>query len=322
MEAKRCPICGTTYSGTEARYCPADGTELLGAGLRGLTPGTLLGGRFLLGDRIGEGAMGTVHFARDRTTGSPVAIKVLRQALASEETFVKRFEREASAAARIESPYVAAVYAQGSDAGTVYLAMEYIDGSSLRTLAEVGEFSLHDIVWIGRDIAAGLAAAHAAGVVHRDLKPDNVMLTCDSTVKIVDFGIALLSAFEQPAVRLTKTGVRVGSPTYMSPEASRGATLTPASDIYSLGVLLYELLARRPPFESENPMVLAGMHLQARPEPIASLRPDTRGLGLAELVDAALEKSPSDRPPSAAEIQGRLAVMHEAMARVEAPKRA
>jgi serine/threonine-protein kinase len=265
--------------------------------------------------------MGTVHFARDRTTGMPVAVKVLRHELASDETFVKRFEREASAAARVASAHVAAVYAEGSAAGFVYLAMEYIDGSSLRTLADVGPFSLADTVWIGRDIAAGLAAAHAAGIVHRDLKPDNVMITCERTVKIVDFGIALVSSFEQPAVRLTKTGVRVGSPTYMSPEASRGAPLTAASDIYSLGVLLYELLAERPPFESANPMVLAGMHLQARPEPIASLRSDVGPLGLAELIDAALAKSPSDRPP-AAEAHRRLSLMHEAMVSDEAPKRA
>jgi predicted Ser/Thr protein kinase len=256
----------------------------------------LLGDRYRLVRMIGSGGMGTVWEAEDETLGRPVAVKVLSESLASGERAVRRFEREAQAAARLSGPYIAAVYDFGRSDGRPFIVMELVRGETLEDrLAREGPLPPPEASRIATQVAEALEEAHRAGIVHRDVKPGNVMLTPAGDVKVMDFGIAAAAWAE----RVTTSGLVLGTPSYLAPEQAKSEKTTPASDVYALGAMLYEMVAGRPPFIAESPVALALAHIREAPRPLGQVA-DGVPPNLASASMAALAKDPAERPPSAA----------------------
>ena len=257
---------------------------------------TTLGGRYRLLRRIGGGGMGVVWEADDAVLSRRVAVKVLPPELAADDRFVERFRREARAAAGLTHPNVAQVYDYGEDGPTRFIVMELVPGETLaERLRRGGPLEPDEAARIGAEAADALEAAHRAGIVHRDVKPENIMLTPSAEVKVMDFGIAAAAQYSS----LTTAGSLLGTATYMSPEHASGSLVTGASDVYSLAVVLYEMLTGRPPFAMETPVATALAHVNAEPEPISAA---VSGVPpkLAETVQLGLAKDPSRRPESAA----------------------
>ena len=268
---------------------------------RGLMPGDVLANRYRIQRLLGKGGMGAVHLAHDEVLGDVVALKIISSAWAADETaMVERFKREASSARKVSSPNVIRIHDIGeARPGLLYLSMEYVQG---RTLADViaarGLVPIADCVDILGQICTGLEAAHHAGVIHRDLKPGNVLVGERNAVKIIDFGLAKAVAAEG----MTATGMLMGTPYYMSPEQVRGRRVDAASDIYSLGALAYHLVTGRPPFAGENAIAVGFAHLSETPAPPRQLRPEIAP-ELDQTIARALAKEPGDRPRSAAEFR-------------------
>jgi serine/threonine-protein kinase len=265
-----------------------------------LAPGTVIAGRYRVLEVIGEGGMGTVYRAEQPALRRQVALKVVRPELSADASMVARFEREAYASSRITSPHVVVVHDFGRDeSGVLYLIMELLEGESLATRMErEGALSVSRSLAICRDVARALEVAHAAGIVHRDLKPDNVFLTTQGDVKVLDFGIARI--VEGPGGstvgNATMTGMIVGTPVYMSPEAITRAPVGPPTDLYALGVMLYEMLAGQPPFMAEEAVLLMSQHLTALPQPLEKLVPSlAKKPAVLALVRRLLAKDPTQR---------------------------
>jgi len=255
---------------------------------------SLLGGRYELREVLGRGAMGVVYRATDRVLGRDVAVKVLALDRAEDPTFVARFEREAVAVAALNHRSVVAVYDSGSDGHTHFIVMEYLRGASLaRTIRERCPLPVEQAVEIAIQIAGALVVAHQAGIIHRDVKPANVMVDERGSVKVLDFGIAKASG-----VSLTQTATVLGSAPYLAPEVIRGDRADERSDIYSLGCVLYELLTGRPPFTGELPAAVLHQHSTVAPRPPNARRADTPA-ALDALVMRTLAKDPRSRPRSA-----------------------
>jgi serine/threonine-protein kinase len=321
IEQARCPVCGRPVdpADTVCRYCgaglptaqtiatppdaapvPVPGaTEELAEELR-----EALAPRIQLLRTLGEGGMGHVWLGRDPALKRLVAVKVLHPELANDPTSRARFGREAEAAAAVQHPGVVSVYQVGElpRSGTTYFVMQYVEGKSLLDEVKPGEAMPEPRVRrIVGEIAAALAAAHARGLVHRDIKPANVMLDAESgRVVVLDFGIsaALERRATPAATRLTAEGHSIGTPMYMSPEQAAASEVTPKSDVYSLGVVAFELATGRPPFAGTTPMELVAAHIKDVPPRIATLRPDVDPQ-LAELIDRCLAKDPGKRPAAA-----------------------
>jgi serine/threonine-protein kinase len=260
--------------------------------------GDVVAGRYELERSLGNGGMGEVWVATDRMLGRRVALKELAPALAEDEPARHRFFREAQALARISDPNVVGVFDVGEDDGRPFLVMELVEGTTLeRELDTVGTFSPERAAEVGAGIAAGLAAAHANGVIHRDVKPSNIFLTPDGEPKVGDFGIARLERGDKTS---TLTGVAFGSPAYVSPEQVTGGNVDAHADLYALGCVLYRMLAGHPPFEGADPVALSYQHVHEPPPQL-----DGPGVppGLAALVGALLEKDPNARPGSAEEVR-------------------
>ena len=258
---------------------------------------TLLGERYRLSAPIASGGMGTVWQAEDTVLHRQVAVKVLSDGLAADERFVERFRREARAAAGLSHPNVAGVFDFGEDerTQTPFIVMELLDGETLADrLRRTGPLPPEEAARIAALAADALETAHASGVVHRDVKPGNIMLTARGDVKVMDFGIAA-AAWATP---LTATGTTMGTATYISPEQASGERGTPASDVYSLGVVLFEMLTGHPPFVGGSPVAVASAHVQQRPPSLAALRLDLPAY-LVRADEQALAKDPADRPESA-----------------------
>jgi DNA-binding SARP family transcriptional activator len=243
---------------------------------------------------VGEGSVARVYLARERTLRRTVALKVLSPLLASDETARARFEREAVAAAAIQHPNVAPIYRTGRLAGgTPYLVMPYFRGGSLQArLAAAGPLPVDEARRYLGQIAAGLAAAHRSGTVHRDVRPANVLYDPEThRVVLIDFGIAAV----RDEARLTRPGERLGMPAYISPEQLRGDDVTDRADVYSLGVLAFEMLTGRLPFDATTPMQMMRAHAQQEPRRVRELRPEVDA-ELDELIALCLGKRPGDRP--------------------------
>jgi eukaryotic-like serine/threonine-protein kinase len=274
-----------------------------------------LAGRYELAEVIGRGGMGTVYRATDVVLRRSVAVKVLAAALADEDaSHVARFEREARAAASLSHPGVVTVYDSGVDNATCFIVMEYIEGRGLDAIVrDEGRLAPDRAVGIIERVADALAAAHAAGIVHRDIKPANVMVADDGTVKVLDFGIA------RPlhGTALTQTASVVGTAAYMSPEQAIGQRADERSDVYSLGCLLYAMLAGRPPFVGDVDAAILHQHVNVEP---SGLQAENRSVSpaLDALVGRMLAKSPDERPRSVVEVRARLAEV-AAGARTESP---
>ena len=267
--------------------------------------GRILDGRYQLGSLLGVGGMARVYLATDRVLERPVAVKVLSPPYAQDPVFVERFRREARSAARLSHPNIVAVFDSGSDADLHYLVMEYVAGHSLaQLLAGQGRLAPGRAVELTIQVCAALAAAHAQGLVHRDVKAANVLVSEGGRVKVADFGIVKAAA----ATTLTGTGVVLGTAAYLSPEQAQGEPVDARSDLYSLGCVLYELLCGSPPFGSgadSPPVAVATRHLHQPPEPPSARNPQVDA-GLDAVVLTALAKEPAQRHQSAVELQGAL----------------
>jgi serine/threonine-protein kinase len=271
----------------------------------------LVAGRFRLGRLIGAGAQGRVVAAHDELLDRPVALKILQSAVPDAHARA-RFLREARAAAALVHPNVVTVFDIGAvdgpltgDGTTPYIAMELVDGPSLaQVIAGRGPLPVADAVEVTRQVLAGLGAAHARGLLHRDVKPSNALLAPDGTVKLTDFGIATGTA---GGLTLTQPGAVLGTVAYLAPERVAGEAATVASDLYAVGVVLHEMLAGSPPFTGDSAVAVALAHGTRTPPSLAGLRPEV-GPELDALVGRALAKDPAARFASAAEMDGALAV--------------
>ena len=263
---------------------------------------TVIAGRYTLEDPLGRGGMSEVYCATDQELGRRVAIKLL-----APDADTARFEREARAVASLAHPNVVQLYDYGQDDGRPYMVLEYVPGGTLEErLQDAKGKPLPDDETraVSAGIAAGLAHAHARGVVHRDLTPANVLFDDDGRPKLADFGIARMAAGEGT---LTEAGTVLGTAAYISPEQASGEPASTASDVYSFGVMLYRMLTGRLPFESTDPMELVMLNRDAPPPPITAFRKDPPGL-LESTAMAALEKDPADRPHDGAALLAALGV--------------
>jgi serine/threonine protein kinase len=273
--------------------------------------GTVLSGRYRLEELLGGGGFGQVYAAVDQSLGRRVAVKVLmlRPEWAEVERSERqgRFRREAVAAAGLSHPNVATVHDAGEHEGRPFLVMELLAGTDFRrVLLDRGGLPVPDVLAYGAQICAGLQHAHERGLVHRDIKPENLMLLPDGVVKICDFGLVANS--ESDATRYTEPQALLGSPPYFTPEQALGGEVTAQSDLYSLGCVLYAMLAEGPPFTAGNYIGYAYLHVHEEPEPIVNRRPEVPP-ELARLVHQLLEKAPRDRPADAKEVAERLRAM-------------
>jgi serine/threonine protein kinase len=256
---------------------------------------TVLHARYDIGQRIGGGAMADVYRAHDRDQKRDVALKILRPAFADDPALVARFQREADAIASIDHPNVVKVLGHGSADGSHYIAMELVEGPTLQELIRArGRLSEDDARYLGEQIAAGLAAAHERGVIHRDLKPANILIDASGTAKVSDFGIAHLASMTQ----LTRTGEILGTPRYLAPEQISGK-VDARTDLYALGLVLYELVSGAPPFDGETAFEIARKQLRQRPRALRDAAPGV-SRGFETIALRALQKDPAKRFPTAA----------------------
>lgn len=279
--------------------------------------GCVLDGRYEVTGRVARGGMATVYVAIDRRLDRRVAVKVMHPALAEDADFVVRFHREAKAAARITHPNVVSVTDQGSDAGLVFLVMEYVAGRTLRSLLrERGRLTPAQALEIYEPVSAALAAAHAAGLVHRDVKPENVLLADDGRVQVADFGLARAVA----ASSLTATtGLLMGTVAYLAPEQVAGeAAPDPRADVYAAGIVLFEMLTGSPPHDGETPLAVAYKHLHADIPAPSRLVPGTPAV-LDALVADATARDPRRRPADGAELLSRVRRARQAVAPIGLP---
>src|SRR6266550_2178904 len=326
-----CPTCGRHYT-SDVKICPEDKSLLQADATFAGNPssvspiakpldeipldrliGHVLDGKYRLEERLGVGGMGTVYRARHVLIDRAVAVKVLNPRFVEDEAARIRFHREARAAGRLQHSNAVAVTDFGSSGGYVYIVMELLEGRTLREiLAKAAPLETARAVSIMLQSSAAVAAAHEAGIIHRDLKPANIFITQNAdvpaVVKVLDFGIAKLAADsldEDEPKNLTQVGAMIGTPRYMSPEQCNGAELTPAADVYSLGVILYEMLTGVVPFSGSTPLAIAMKHTSEIPR---SLREFASSIppALEQFVLHTLEKRPQDRPANAAEFRKEL----------------
>jgi serine/threonine-protein kinase len=314
-----CPQCGRHYA-QGITLCPEDATPLradetvMDFVVRDPLVGQVLDEKYRLDERLGEGGMGTVYRATHLLIDRPVALKVLHTRFVEDEAAKHRFRREARAAGRLQHPNAVAVtdFGQTSD-GYVYIVMELLEGRTLRdVLAQDAPLSNERAVSLMLQVASAVEAAHEGGVIHRDLKPGNIFVVqrknLPPVVKVLDFGIAKLAAEtldDSDARNLTQTGVMIGTPRYMSPEQCDGEKLTTASDVYSLGIIFYEMLTGETPFNGASPLAIALQHSSKTPRPPRELVP-TLPAELERVVLHALAKKPAERPQDAGEFREEL----------------
>jgi beta-lactam-binding protein with PASTA domain/predicted Ser/Thr protein kinase len=271
---------------------------------------TLVDNRYRVVRRIGSGGMADVYCAEDSHLGRQVALKVLHRRFAQDQEFVERFRREAKSAAGLNHPNVVGVFDRGEHEGTYYIAMEYLEGRTLKDIvASEAPLAQGRVIDLGVQILQAAGFAHSHGVIHRDFKPHNVIVDDHGHAKVTDFGIARAGASE-----MTETGSIMGTAQYLSPEQAQGHAVTATSDIYSIGVMLYEMLAGRLPFDGDSAVAVALKHLSEPPAPISQWRPDVHP-ALEAVVMAALAKDPAQRWQSAGDFA---AALEAARAQIDA----
>jgi serine/threonine-protein kinase len=252
--------------------------------------------------RLGTGGMGQVYLARQLSLKREVALKFLRTDLAADSTALQRFEAEAQAVAKLNHPNIVHIHQTGEYEGHRYMVLEYVEGRNLRDhLARKGPPDLPVTLSIIRQVTLALQKAHDQGIVHRDIKPENVLVTRKVEVKVTDFGLSRFFTGATPALNLTRSGVTLGTPLYMSPEQVQGKPVDHRSDVYSLGVTCYHLLAGEPPFRGASAFDVALQHVQAEPRPLCDLRPDLPA-DLCDMVHKMMAKGPDDRYQSTRDI--------------------
>lgn len=259
-----------------------------------------LAGRYELRGVLGRGGMAEVHDGWDTRLSRPVAIKLLYPALAADEVTRRRFENEARAAAALNHPNIVAVHDSGEDHGTPYIVMERLPGPTLADEIEAGPLSADRVRWVLADLLGALTAAHEAGILHRDIKPGNVLITASGTAKLADFGIAKTNGAAH-----TRVGMVFGTANYLSPQRITGRPASPSDDLYALGVLGYEALTRQLPFERDNPVATMRAVLEQPLMPIGMLRPDVDP-ALIHVLERAMSRDPAYRFANAAEMRAAL----------------
>jgi serine/threonine-protein kinase len=270
---------------------------------------TVFDGRYRVLRKLGSGGMANVYLAEDGELGRQVAIKILNDRHAADDQFVERFRREAKNAAGLSHPNIVQIYDRGEAEGTYYIAMEYLEGQTLKELAaERGPLAVRDAIAYARQILAALRFAHRKGIVHRDIKPHNALIDDDGRLKVTDFGIARAG----PASQMTEAGSIIGTAQYLSPEQARGGAIDQRSDLYSIGVVLYELLTGTVPFTGDTPVEIAMKHLSSVPEPPSARRAEIPR-PLDQVVLRALAKDPDERYASAEEMDAELARVAEGL---------
>jgi eukaryotic-like serine/threonine-protein kinase len=269
---------------------------------------TLFDGRYRVLRRLGRGGMADVYLAEDEDLGRRVAIKILNDRHAADDQFVERFRREATNAAGLSHPNIVSIYDRGEAEGTYYIAMEYLEGSTLKEIVtERGPLPIEEAIGFARDLLEALRFAHRKGLVHRDIKPHNVIRDADGRVKVTDFGIARAGASQ-----MTEAGSIIGTAQYLSPEQARGGVIDHRSDLYSVGVVLYELLTGTVPFAGDTPVEIAMKHLSSVPDPPSARRPELP-VALDQIVLRALAKDPDERYQTAEEMDAELARVAEGL---------
>jgi len=312
---KICPVCSTEYA-DDVKFCPNDGQTLRSAAPASDLVGQVVADRYHVVKKLGEGGMGQVYLAEHVKMGRRSAIKVMNPAMVHDPDAVARFNREASNASRISHPNVCAIYDFGETPdGLIFLAMEFIEGEPLTDLLErEGALPVPRATAIFLQTADALQAAHDLGIVHRDLKPDNIMLSRKKgggdTVKVVDFGIAKAVGGDQAGQKVTKTGLVVGTPEFMSPEQLAGDALDGRSDLYSLALVFYRMLIGKLPFEATSVQETMIKRLTDEPIKLAEARPDLSfPAGLQPVLDTALARTPMERYQSVAKFAADVAAV-------------
>jgi eukaryotic-like serine/threonine-protein kinase len=254
----------------------------------------VLGDRYQLQDPIGHGGMATIYRARDLRIDRVVAVKVLCEDYSSDLKFVKRFQQEAKAASALQHPNIVQVYDYGLTDGNYYIVMELVEGTDLRRyLRSRGVLAVDRAIIIAHDVALGLGAAHRRRIVHRDVKPQNVLVGKDGSIKLTDFGI--VSLYEDiDTERLTTTGMTLGTVHYFAPEQAQGKIVSPAADVYALGIVMYEMLTDHTPFNGNTPVAVAMQHIRDQPAPPCQFNPSLP-VALEEIILRCLEKVPEMR---------------------------
>ncbi|HEX9776399.1 MAG TPA: Stk1 family PASTA domain-containing Ser/Thr kinase [Actinomycetota bacterium] len=261
--------------------------------------GWILSDRYELAEQLGAGGMAHVYLGRDRVLGRTVAVKTLLSAYAGDPQFIDRFRREAQHAAALNHPNIVSVYDTGADDGTHYIVMEFIEGRTLRDIIrDEGPLLPERAAEIASDVCAGLSFAHSHDIIHRDVKPANIMITSSGAVKVADFGIARAATGET----VTQTAMVLGTAQYFSPEQAQSAPVDARSDVYSLGIVMYEMLTRQVPFTGSSPVAIAYKHVKEDPVPPSRLNPDVPA-GLEAIVMKAMAKNPANRYQSADEMR-------------------
>jgi predicted Ser/Thr protein kinase len=271
--------------------------------------GQIIDGRYRVLHRLGAGGMADVYLAQDEQLDRQVALKLLHRRFAEDPGFVERFRREAQAAASLQHPNVVSVFDRGSFAGTYYIAMEYLEGRTLkRLIREEAPIETGRAIDLTVQILKAARFAHRRGVIHRDLKPHNVIVDDNDHVKVTDFGIARAGASD-----MTETGSIMGTAQYLSPEQAQGLAVSAPSDLYAVGIVLYEMLTGRLPFDGESPVSIALKHVSEAPVPPSQINPEIPS-GLEQVVLWSLNKDPADRPADADQLIMALEQVREALA--------
>ena len=270
-------------------------------------PDDLLAERYRLRRRLASGGMGEVWLARDAILGREVAVKVLSVGSDADPAAVERFDLEARTLAALQHPNIVTIFDSGTPSGTAFIVMELLTGPTLAQLiADRGRIPEAEAVRLAAQIAAGLDAAHQAGVIHRDIKPANLMFSSSGILKILDFGIARLS--QTTSAGLTATNAVIGSASYLSPEQAAGAAVDERSDLYSLGCVLVAMVAGRPPFTADHPIAILHQQVNDEPPRLRELRPEASP-ALEALVHSLLNKRPDARPATAADVETQLTAL-------------
>jgi len=300
-----CGRCGAklkTQQDQEQASSPDSRTETMQAPVRELTTGSLLAGRYQIIEELGRGGMGKVYKALDTELNEKIAIKLLKPEVAADEEAIERFRNELKTARQISHKNICRLYHLTKEEGSYYITMEYVPGEDLkRLIRKIGQLPLGRTISIAKQIAEGLAEAHRLGVVHRDLKPQNIMVDEGGNVRIMDFGIARSLMTKS----ITGAGVMIGTPEYMSPEQVEGKPVDQGSDIYSLGIILYEMVTGRVPFEGETPFAIGLKHKSERPRDPRELNPQAPP-DLSALILRCLAKDKQSRYQSAGELLAEL----------------